>query len=141
MSELPTLEQEFILSGQANLEVKPIAILGNGSALAAQASGCANEQDRFWVYHDILYANQKGKRQQQTAGDLKRYASAAGLDTEKFSSCLDSGKYASTVRNDTDAAQARGIATTPTIVVNGRVVENTAEAIGRAIQEGLTSGS
>ena len=39
MSELPTLEQEFILSGQANLEVKPIAILGNGSALAAQASG------------------------------------------------------------------------------------------------------
>ena len=141
MSELPTIEQTFIVSGQAKLEVKPIAILGDGSVLAAQASACANEQARFWDYHNILYANQKGKRQQQTANDLKRYAAAAGLDTENFGSCLDSGKYAAMVTNDTNAAQQLGIDSTPTILVNGNPVESTADAVGQGIQRELPAGS
>jgi protein-disulfide isomerase len=140
VSELPALEHTFIMSGQAKLEVKPIAILGPGSVLAAQASGCANEQGRFWDYQDFLYANQKGKRQQQTADDLKRYAAAAGLDMEKFNPCLDSGKYATTVSNDTDAAERLGIDSTPTIFVNGQRVESTADAIGQAIQRMLPPG-
>ena len=141
MSELPTVERTFILSGKAKLEVKPIAILGAGSILAAQASGCANEQGLFWDYHHILYANQKGKRQQQTADDLKRYAAASGHDMEKFNSCLDSGKYATTVSNETDAATQLGVTSTPTIFVNGRKVQSTADAVGQAIQEALASGS
>lgn len=141
MSELPTLEREFILSGQAKLEVKPIAILGEGSVLAAQAAGCANEQGRFWSYHDILYANQKSERRQQTADDLKSYAAAGGLDMEKFGSCLDSGKYAATVSNDTNAAQQVGVTSTPTIFVNGHKVESTAAAVSEAIQKELASGS
>ena len=141
MSELPTLERDFILSGKAKLEIKPIAILGPGSALAAQASGCANEQGRFWEYHHILYANQKGKRQQQTEDDLKRYAAVAGHDMEKFNSCLDSSRYAGAVATDTDAAAQRGVTSTPTIFVNGRKVESTAEAVGQAIQDELASGS
>lgn len=141
MSELPTVERTFILSGQAKLEVKPIAILGEGSVLAAQAAGCANEQGRFWEYHDILYANQKSERRQQTADDLKSYAAAIGLDMERFSSCLDSGKYAATVSNDTDAAKQMGVTSTPTIFVNGHKVESTAEAVGQAIQKELASGS
>jgi protein-disulfide isomerase len=141
VSELPTVEQTFILSGQAKLEVKPIAILGEGSVLAAQGAGCANEQGRFWEYHNILYANQKSERRQQTAGDLKSYAAAIGLDTGKFGSCLDSGKYAATVSNDTDAAKQVGVTSTPTIFVNGREVESTADAVGKAIQRELAAGS
>ena len=141
MGELPAIEQAFILSGQAKLEVKPIAILGEGSVLAAQAAECANEQGRFWGYHDILYANQKSERRQQTADDLKRFAAAGGLNTEKFSSCLDSGKYAATVSNNTAAATRQGVTSTPTIFVNGRQVESTAEAVGKAVQEELASGS
>jgi protein-disulfide isomerase len=141
VSELPTVERKFILSGRAKLEVRPIAILGNGSVLAAQASACANEQGRFWDYHHILYANQKGKREQQTAEDLKRYAAASSHDMERFNSCLDSGKFATTVSNDTEAATQMGVTSTPTIFVNGRKVQSTADAVGQAIQEELASGS
>lgn len=56
---------------------------------AAQASLCANEQGKFWEFHDKLFANQE----KLTVTDLKQYAANLGVDANKFNSCLDSGKY------------------------------------------------
>ena len=61
MSVLPTIEEEYMLTGKVKLELRPIAFLGKNSWLAAQAAECANEQGRFWRFHDILYANQGPK--------------------------------------------------------------------------------
>ena len=60
MSVLPTLEAEYIITGKAKLELRPIAFLGKNSGLAAQAAECANEQGGFWGFHDVLYTNQGG---------------------------------------------------------------------------------
>jgi protein-disulfide isomerase len=50
------------------------------------------------------------------AADLK-------LDTTAFNQCLDSGKYAGQVSQDTSAAQSLGVRATPTFLVNGRPVQ------------------
>jgi protein-disulfide isomerase len=119
-----------------------IAILGEESELAAQAAECANDQGRFWDYHDVLFANQEGKnRGAFLSENLKRFAEALALDGMAFDSCLDSGKYASKVTDDTDEARQQGVNATPTILVNGKEVTSTLDDVRAAIQEELASGS
>ena len=142
MGVLPTIEQEFLLTGKAKLELRPIAFLGELSGLAAQAAECANEQGRFWRFHDMLYLNQGGKGSDAFSREhLQRFAEALGLDTAAFASCLDSGKYASMVADDTNAAQQRGVDSTPTVFVNGREVAGSLEEMRAAIQGGLSPES
>ena len=49
--------------------------------VAAQAAQCAHDQGQFWEYGAILFANMKAL----TADDLKRHATAAGLDLPRSS--------------------------------------------------------
>ncbi|KKL88309.1 hypothetical protein LCGC14_1925980 [marine sediment metagenome] len=143
MSVLPLIEEEFVLPGKAKVEMRCIAILGDESELAAQAAECANDQGRFWEFHDTLYANQAPDHNSGafSSENLKRFAEALALDTVAFDSCLDSGKYASKVRKDTNAARQMGVNSTPTIFVNGREVTGSVDALRAAILQELSSGS
>jgi protein-disulfide isomerase len=82
---------------------------------ASEASMCANEQGKFWEYHDVLFKNQ----QQLAVADLKNHASAIGLDAAKFAECLDSGKNASVVEKDMEAGKKVGVNGTPAFFING----------------------
>jgi protein-disulfide isomerase len=85
---------------------------------AAEASACANEQGRFWDYHDRLFANQS----KLAAADLKQHAADLGLDTAKFNSCVDSRRFQKDVDADLDAAQLLGVSGTPHFFINGRAL-------------------
>jgi len=140
---LPSIEEEFISTGQVRVQLRPVAMLGEESDLAAQAAECANDQGRFWDFHDTLYLNQRGENKGAFLPDnLKRFAEALELDTAAFDSCLDSDKYASKVRDDSDAARGMGITTVPTVYVNGQVVTEAThvEEVRAAIQKALGSG-
>jgi protein-disulfide isomerase len=142
VSVLPPIEEEFVSTGQVKVQMWTVAILGEESELAAQAAECANDQGRFWDFHDVLYANQEGEnRGAFSSENLKRFAGALALDTAAFDSCLDSGKYASKVRDDTEAARQQGVNKTPTILVNGKEVTSSLDDVRAAIQEELASGS
>ena len=142
VSVLPPIEEEFVSAGQVKVQVRPVAILGEESELAAQAAECANDQGQFFEFHDTLFLNQ-GKEHSGAFSrqNLKRFAQALALDAASFDSCLDSGKYASLVRENTTEAGVQGISKTPTIIINGREVDSTVEAMRSAIKEELASGS
>lgn len=133
---LPTIEQQYIETGKARLEMRPIAILGSESVQAAAAAECANEQGQFWAYHDILFANQ-GAEQSGSFSDsrLKEFASALKLDTGAFGSCLDSGKYTDRVQQNTSDARDVGVGSTPTFMVNGSRVNATIGDLSSAIEQ------
>jgi protein-disulfide isomerase len=82
---------------------------------AAEASLCANEQGKFWEYHNQLFANQ----QKLDPPQLKEHATSVGLDAAKFSECLDSGKMASVVQADMAAGKKAGVNGTPAFFING----------------------
>lgn len=72
----------------------------------------------------MLFANQRG----ENAGAfrtqaLEAFAAALGLDEAAFNECLGSGRYENEVRAETAAAQERGVRSTPTLFVNGEMVE------------------
>ena len=56
------------------------------------------------------------------ADDLKRHATAAGLDLPRFESCLDSGRFGDGVDEDLRSGQALGVTGTPAFFINGRLL-------------------
>jgi len=83
---------------------------------AAVASVCAEQQGRFWEYHDRLYRNQA----RLAASDLVAVASELGLDNRAFLSCMNSKEAAARVQKDVDQAILSGVSSAPTFFVNGR---------------------
>lgn len=84
---------------------------------AAEAAHCASEQNKYWEMHDRLFSTQ-----QIELTALKQHAGALSLDQAKFDQCLDSGKFASMVKEDMDLGAKLGVQSTPTLYVNGRPV-------------------
>ncbi len=90
----------------------------------AEGSECANElggPDAFWKYHDHIF-------QQMAAGTFTDAAQTVtgakdvGLNSDKFKTCLDSGKYAALVAQDEQDGQAAGVEGTPGTFVNGKMI-------------------
>ena len=99
-----------------------------GSHLMSEASICAQEQGKFWEYHDKMMSGDPLKRDK---GALKQLAQELGLDAQKFQTCLDSGKYVSQVDRDIARGGKAGVQGTPSYLINGRlsVGANPLEAI------------
>jgi protein-disulfide isomerase len=90
------------------------------SCAAAVAAECAGEQGKFWEYADLLFAEQQ---KAYTRQDLEIYATTLDLDTSRFTACLTDGQMKDLVRQDLEEAERIGIKATPTLVINGRLVE------------------
>jgi len=119
----PKIEQEYVTDGRVKLVFRHHARIGQESVWAAEASECANEQGRFWDYHDKLFENQHGENQGAFVIDnLKRFAEELGLDTQTFNQCLDSHKYQALVMAETEDALKKGIQSTPTFVIGEQTI-------------------
>src|SRR5258705_6668020 len=104
---------------------------------AHEAARCAGAAGKYWPYHDRLFAAQPAFRR----ADLLAYAGELGLDREAFARCLDERRFAEDVERDIEQAQALGINSTPTFLINGQRVigatriEEIPSIIDRALPE------
>ena len=112
----------------------PIDQLHPQARKAHEAARCAMEQDRFWAYHDVLYAKSPAQPEQ-----LKLYAQEARLDMPAFEQCLSSGKYQAAVQKDIEEGKRAGVMGTPAFFINGRLLSGAQplEAFARVIEEEL----
>ncbi len=97
----------------------PIQQLHPDAVNAALAARCAQEQGKFWEYHDKLFVNSPTLTKQM----LLTYAAEIGLDDEQFTRCLSSQRYRPSVEKDMSKAQTLGIEGTPTFYLNGNRVD------------------
>ena len=118
---LPQIKSDYIDKGKVKLVYRdfPLSFHPNAQK-AAEAAECAGEQgnEEYFKMHDKLFA-------QGVAGGVstfKQFAKEIGLDTEKFNSCLDSGKMASEVQKDFNDGQSYGVQGTPAFFVNGKLI-------------------
>ncbi len=95
----------------------PLTSIHPNAMPAAEAAQCANEQGKFWAFHDKLFGS-------DTLSDdtYKQYAQDLGLDMTKFNDCYTNHKYASAIQTDMDFANNLGINSTPTFFINGLAV-------------------
>jgi protein-disulfide isomerase len=90
---------------------------------AAEAAECANDQGKFWEFHDKLFSDRSWTTDASNVpAAVLYYKSAAkglGLDTAKFDACLDGGSKAAAVSADQAIGSANGISGTPGFFING----------------------
>ena len=93
-------------------------ILGAESTSAAIAAQCANDQEQFWAFHDLLFDNQ----QNLNRATYLDFAEQLSLDMDAFTGCLNNETYLEEVQQDAATAQQLGATGTPTFFINGRYV-------------------
>jgi protein-disulfide isomerase len=93
------------------------------SHAAALGSLCAGDQNKFWVYHDLLLRNQTG----ENIGDfssvhLISFATTLNLNATTFQSCMTSKKFDHLINLDIQDARGRGVNAVPAFFINGNKV-------------------
>ena len=114
----------------------PIENLHPGATKAHEAARCANEQGKFWAYHDKLFASPP----KSSPEIFKGLAKEVGLDMTGFETCFDSGKYQAAVKKDIEEGNRLGVTGTPAFFINGRIVSGAQplEAFARIIDDELS---
>lgn len=101
------------------LVFKHLPLEGHRNSLpAARAAFCAAEQDRFWQFHDVLFATRN-----LSPSVFEEIANDLGLGMEKFRACLNSERSRSAVVKDIETARHFRIESTPSFIVNGKLIK------------------
>lgn len=121
-STLPQIEQEYVDTGKVKLVYKqfPLDSLHPNAKVSALASECANEQGKFWPYHNTLFGNQTQWAEQsptQVISTFKKYATDLGMNVASFNTCMDSKKYSSIIDKELEEGSTYGVSGTPTFYV------------------------
>ena len=106
---------------------------------AAIASLAAQEQGRFWEYHDVLFANTP----RLNSADWEGFAKQAGLDVERFKKDFEEKKaeYDKRVTADYGDGVKAAVRGTPTVYINGKKVQNrSVVGMSQMIDEALKKG-
>jgi protein-disulfide isomerase len=120
----PVLEmRKLIDSGAAGFAYVYYPGHGNGE-MGMKALYCANEKGKFWQAHDLLMSdkgydllNNTVKNDKAQSGTIANFLKSA-VDPTFLKSCLDSGKYDSTLTSDMSIASSLGVQGTPGFFVN-----------------------
>ena len=95
----------------------------NESDQAANASMCAADENRFWDYHDIVFANWVGENQGAFNDNrLVAFAESLGLDMPAFNECFNANLHKDEIDGDLTTGSALGVTGTPSVFVNGTLL-------------------
>lgn len=126
------LENTYVAEGKVRLVYKHRIGYGDESWLAAEASECAAEQNQFWPYHDALMqlrlSNSEGELSSKKLIDLSRQL---GLDVDKFTTSLTSGKFRAKVEQEDAEGKALEINNIPKFFINGVKQD---DSIGKSLE-------
>ncbi len=115
---LGIIDNDFIKTGKVKIVFKDFTLNGPDSILAAEASYCAEDQEKYWQYHNELYKNWAGEKTGWITRDsLDRFAITVELDLLEFNACLDIHKYQNRVITHYEFGKEIGIDATPSFLV------------------------
>ena len=146
----PQIFQTYVETGKVyyTFHFFPFIDGGQGESVdSANAALCAAEQERFWDYHAITFANWIGENAgSYTRPRLIAFAQNIGLDMDAFEQCFQENTYSAHIQQDMEEGSKLGVPPTPGIFVNDKIVVSSAgqnyvpsfDDISRAIEAGLS---
>jgi protein-disulfide isomerase len=120
---LPRIKETWIADGKVRLVYRHFPL--DGLALRAAAVANCLEGERFFKFLDVLFKSQKkwssAKDPIKALGQLARLA---GMSGEKVDACVnDEAEMNRILERYKHGRQTYGVASTPTVIVNGRKLE------------------
>jgi len=108
------LLENYVDTGKVKMIFKDFTIIGPDSKTAAHAAHCADDQDLFWEYHDMLYNNWNGENNGWASSEnLLRMAQDVGLDIDKFTDCMLNEIHTQIISASNADARTLGLTGTP----------------------------
>lgn len=136
----PQIVADYIATGKVYFKYFAYPFMASTSTAAAEASYCASEQNKFWEYQDILWANNDGTNSIPFNDEnLITFAKKLDLNVNDFQTCYEQGKYRQQVLSDKAYGASQGVTGTPSFLVNGKLV-NRGELVA-TIEEALAASS
>jgi protein-disulfide isomerase len=115
-----SLVENFIQTGKVKMIFKDFTIIGPDSINAAHGAHCANDQGKFWQYHDILYNNWTGENNGWASSEnLLKFAQGIELDVDQWSECMLDARHSQIIADSSKDARDLGITGTPAFFVIG----------------------
>jgi protein-disulfide isomerase len=115
----PVLDKQFVDTGEVMWVVKhfPLGMHSHAPAAAAAAE-CAGDQGKFWPMHHALFERmEQWAAANDTDAALVKIAANMGLESKRFTVCLQSRKTLERVLRDIYDGQAIGIRNMPTFIL------------------------
>jgi len=110
-------------AGDLRIEWRDVNVFGEASERASRASYAAAEQDAFWEYHDVLFAEGETRSEQELSDDaLVDLAAELGLDTDRFAQDLDSEQTREQITANAHLGLELGAHSTPTFILGGQPI-------------------
>ncbi len=134
----PTLD-ELVANHKIKLVYHPVAILDDRSSTkystrAGAAAAASAESGKLAAYVKALYAAQPPEGSAGlTNAELIRIAGTVGITGSGFTDAVNSGRYQDWITHVTEVADSKGIRGTPTLLVNGKQVTATNDALASAV--------
>jgi len=104
---------------------------------AAYFSRCAGEQGKFWEASELLFSRDAERGELAPERLVSEASKELGLDQEGVRECLESGRYRDKVQKDISDGDAVGLQGTPSIWVNGKLIDQPTPRLLKAIFESL----
>jgi protein-disulfide isomerase len=120
--------EDLIAEKKAKVAFHMLSFLGGESQLAANASACAADQDKFLAFHKTLYANQPSENSGAwTSQYFATLGLGLGISSPDYDKCIQGQDYMGWVKNVAEEGAKRNINSTPTVLINGKEIDrNTA---------------
>lgn len=117
----PQLEELVTLNPSlARLEFHHFPLSYHENAFrAAEAAECANDQGKFWEFARLAFKNQNNLSEDK----LISFSEQLNLDQTLFNNCFESGIKRAKIKEDISEGQRRQLSYTPSVYVNGQLVQ------------------
>src|SRR5690606_8480661 len=120
----PSMLNDYVATGQVFFEYRELRGLGSESHDASVAAACALEQDMYWEFHAMLFYNQVGRDDGGFSDRrMTRMAEQLDMDVDAFEDCLGTDQFDDELEAMTDMASADSIRATPSVIINGTMLE------------------
>ncbi|MDA3840472.1 MAG: thioredoxin domain-containing protein [Patescibacteria group bacterium] len=83
---------------------------------ASLSARCAQNQDKFWEFHDSLFANNTGLNEE----GIFKIANRLDLDIDSFKTCFNEKKALPLILSNIEEANAIGIIGVPNVYINDK---------------------
>ena len=117
--------KNYVETGKVKMIFKDYNIIGPDSINASHGAHCANEQELFWEYHDILYSNWTGENNGwASSSNLRIFADEINVNVDKWTECMNEKTHTKRIIDSNNDAKSLQLTGTPAFFIinsNGEV--------------------